>query len=100
MTLPSRVDYTQKETVCIHFMRVFYRIMEPIIKVRYKEKVLLALLFFLPATLGGYPRCDKTPRAQRSDKTPGSHGFSVSVSGSPRKYRPEQVYTIQLSVRL
>ena len=79
--------------------------MEPIIKVRYKEKkniflapTLFLLVLLLDGALGGYPRCDKTPRDQHSDKTPGSNGFSVKVSGSPRKYRPDQVYTITLSV--
>lgn len=72
--------------------------MEPIIKVRYKEKIFLIALFLLfDGALGGYPRCDKTPKDQLSAKTPGSNGFSVSVSGSPRKYRPEQVYTITIS---
>ena len=75
--------------------------MEPIIKVRYKEKVLWTLLLIVHGTLGQISRCDKTPEDYRQKaKTPGSHGFSVSVSGSPRKYRPEQVYTIKLSVSI
>ena len=75
--------------------------MEPIIKVRYKEKILWTLLLIVHGTLGQISRCDKTPEDyKRVEKTPGSHGFSVSVSGSPRKYRPEQVYTIKLSVSI
>jgi len=75
--------------------------MEPIIKVRYKEKfvglLLLLLACLIPDTLGLFPRCDKTPRDQGTEKFPGDNGFTIQVSGSPRKYRPNQVYTIQLS---
>lgn len=73
--------------------------MEPVIKVRYKEKLFLFICcWLLGTTVGFMPRCDKTPQDQRSDKIPGDQGFSIHVSGSPRKYRPNQVYTIQLSV--
>ena len=73
--------------------------MEPVIKVRYKEKLLVFCLL-LGSVVGFMPRCDKTPQDQGGDKIPGDNGFSIHVSGSPRKYRPNQVYTIQLHVRI
>lgn len=73
--------------------------MEPVIKVRYKEKLFLFVCcWLLGTTVGFMPRCDKTPHDQTGNKIPGDQGFSIHVSGSPRKYRPNQVYTIQLSV--
>ena len=76
--------------------------MEPVIKVRYKEKFFLFIgvcwLLVVGSAEGFMARCDKTPQDQRSDKIHGDNGFSIHVSGSPRKYRPNQVYTIQLGV--
>ena len=76
--------------------------MEPVIKVRYKEKFFLLIgvcwLLVVGSAEGFMARCDKTPQDQRSDKIHGDNGFSIHVSGSPRKYRPNQVYTIQLGV--
>jgi hypothetical protein len=70
--------------------------MEPIIKVRYKEKFLFLFLVFLNS-VHSVPICDKTPVGQGTDKIPGDNGFAIQLSGSPRKYRPNQVYTIKLS---
>lgn len=74
-------------------------VMEPIIKVRYKEKVLITFLLVLAQTNAILPRCDKTPHDQGVSKISGDNGFTIQVSGAPRKYRQNQVYTIQLSVR-
>ena len=74
--------------------------MEPVIKVRYKEKMVIWLcLGILISTVGAtLPKCDKTPHDQGTDKIPGDNGFAIHVSGSPRMYRPNQLYNIQLSV--
>ena len=70
--------------------------MEPIIKVRYKEKLLFLFLAFL-SSVHSVPICDKTPVGQGTPQG-GDNGFAIQLSGSPRKYRPNQVYTIKLSV--
>ena len=70
--------------------------MEPIIKVRYKEKFIFLFLVFL-SSVHSVPICEKSPVGQ-GDKIPGDNGFAIQLSGSPRKYRPNQVYTIKLSV--
>ena len=71
--------------------------MEPIIKVRHKEK--LAILFVtLLSTVLGMPQCDKSPHEQGTEKHAGDNGFSIHVRGTPRKYRPNEVYTIELKV--
>lgn len=74
--------------------------MEPIIKVRHKEKLVILLASILiHVAYGILPRCDKTPSDQNVHRIGGDNGFTIQVSGSPRKYRPNQVYTITLSVR-
>ena len=71
--------------------------MEPIIKVRYKEK--LAILFVaLLSMVSSMPQCDKSPPEQGNEKLTGDNGFSIHVRGTPRKYRPNEVYTIELRV--
>lgn len=55
------------------------------------------LLLMLPLVLGSAPKCDKTPLGQEAPKTPGENGFYVTVAGSPRLYRPGQVYTVSLA---
>ena len=84
--------------------------MEPITKVRYKEKkwrsyAIALWICFLSCQLflgseAALARCDKTPRDQGGDRIPGDNGFSVIVSGMPRKYRPNQVYTMIIKVDL
>ena len=82
----------------IQEISIFFSLgMEPIIKVRYKEKLLFLFLVFLNS-VDSVPICDKTPVGQGTDKIPGDNGFAIQLSGSPRKYRPNQVYTIKLSV--
>lgn len=92
-------------------------------KVRIKlGKMTMLSVFLLLATLGfssgSAPKCDKRPLGQQSHKTYGDNGFKVtpllgpncnvfdinfisaaqvSVVGSPRLYRPGQVYTVTLS---
>ena len=67
-------------------------------KVRHK---LGWILFILPllfnVALGSAPKCDKRPLGQEASKTSGDHGFYVEVAGSPRLYRPGQVYTVSLT---
>ena len=63
-------------------------------KVRHRSGWLLLLL---PLVLGSAPKCDKTPLGQEASKTPGENGFYVTVAGSPRLYRPGQVYTVSLA---
>ena len=72
--------------------------MEPIIKVRYKEAFFLCLGILANVVYGALPKCDKTPHDQGTDKIAGDNGFAIHVSGSPRMYRPNQLYNIQLSV--
>ena len=55
------------------------------------------ILLMLPLVLGSAPKCDKTPLGQEASKTPGENGFYVTVAGSPRLYRPGQVYTVSLA---
>ena len=75
--------------------------MEPVIKVRYKASaLLLALTLILNLIL---PRvdaagCDKAPRDQHASKSDGDNAFAIQVNGSPRLYRPNQIYTITLRV--
>lgn len=71
-----------------------------VIKVRYKSPALafvFALLLCLPAKSQG-AGCDKTPRDQYAAKTDGNNGFAIQINGSPRLYRPNQIYTITLKV--
>lgn len=56
----------------------------------------LVLVIIVGNVNASMPICDKTPHDQSTDKTPGDHGFSVQISGFPRKYRPNQTYTIKL----
>jgi hypothetical protein len=73
--------------------------MEPITKVRFKERIsFLCLLIVFHGAFASMPRCEKSPLDQAAGKIGGDNGFSISVSGSPRKYRPNQVYTLNLSV--
>lgn len=71
-------------------------------KVRIKlGKMTMLSVFLLLVSLGlsssSAPKCDKRPLGQQSHKTYGDNGFKVSVVGSPRLYRPGQVYTVTLS---
>lgn len=67
-------------------------------KVRYRLGwILLVLPLLFNVALGSAPKCDKTPLGQEAQKTPGENGFYVTVAGSPRLYRPGQVYTVSLA---
>ena len=67
-------------------------------KVRIRLDLLIfAILLILDVGSGSAPKCDKRPLGQQSYKTYGDNGFKVSVVGSPRLYRPGQVYTVTLS---
>jgi len=57
----------------------------------------LLLTLLVSGVRGSAPKCNKTPLGQQSYKTWGDNGFKVSVVGSPRLYRPGQVYTVSLS---
>jgi hypothetical protein len=65
-------------------------------KVRWKPLIVLLVLNLVQVAHGNTKKCDKTPTGQETYKTPGDHGFSVSVAGSPSLYRPNQTYTITL----
>jgi len=67
------------------------------IKVRYRLFWLILGCLSPKALSSGGPKCDKTPLGQEAPKTPGEHGFYVTVAGSPRLYRPGQVYTVSLA---
>ena len=84
-------------------------------KVRWKGiwmiSILVNLLFVNNAIASG-PKCNKIPPTQVAEKafsqvlnllllqgapqTRGDHGFAVVIAGSPRLYRPGQVYTVTL----
>lgn len=67
-------------------------------KVRYKPGwILLAVLLLVNGALGSAPKCDKTPLGQEASKTSGENGFYVTVAGSPRLYRPGQLYKVSLA---
>lgn len=51
------------------------------------------------SALQALPKCFKSPLETNSDKTEGDNGFAVLINGSPRLYRPNQIYTITLRVR-
>jgi len=74
--------------------------MEHIIKVRYKSPALILTLALLLSfsNKGEGAGCDKTPRDQYAAKTDGNNGFAIQINGSPRLYRPNQIYTITLKV--
>ena len=59
--------------------------------------VLVLLSLLCCQVSGSAPKCNKRPLGQQSYKTWGDNGFKVSVVGSPRLYRPGQVYTVSLS---
>ena len=59
--------------------------------------VLVLLSLLCCQASGSAPKCNKRPLGQQSYKTWGDNGFKVSVVGSPRLYRPGQVYTVSLS---
>ena len=74
--------------------------MEPVIKVRYKRSalgLLLSLILTLIPNANG-AACDKTPKDQYASKSDGDNGFAIQINGSPRMYRPNQIYTITLKV--
>ena len=75
--------------------------MEPVIKVRYKGAILMLIVVSLLArdARSAHLRCEKTPKETYVPKTEGSNGFAVTITGSPRLYRPNQIYTISLRVR-
>ncbi len=73
-----------------------------VIKVRYKSPALafvVALCLCLPGASQA-AGCDKTPRDQYAAKTDGNNGFAIQINGSPRLYRPNQIYTITLRVNI
>ena len=75
--------------------------MEPVIKVRYKRSVLVLVLLTLTLIPNANcAACDKTPKDQYASKSDGDNGFSVQINGSPRMYRPNQIYTITLKVSM
>ncbi len=81
------------------FPRIHHR-MEPVIKVRHKvfTLALMALsLVLIPSAHAG-AGCDKTPKDQYASKSDGDNGFAIQINGSPRLYRPNQIYTITLKV--
>merc|ERR1711936_250662 len=67
-------------------------------KVRWKGGTLLILTFalLLRDVVGSGPKCNKIPPTQAASQTRGDHGFAVVIAGSPRLYRPGQVYTVTL----
>ncbi|XP_059097069.1 spondin-1-like isoform X2 [Tigriopus californicus] len=84
--------------------------MEPVIKVRYKPKrmavtqmmwfccvvALVAMSTWIPR-VSSMNRCDKSPQETSAPNTEGDNGFAITITGSPRLYRPEQIYTIKLT---
>ena len=86
-------------------------------KVRWKGGTFLIFTFalLLRDVVGSGPKCNKIPPTQVKDQivsmlkfkikipspqaasqTRGDHGFAVVIAGSPRLYRPGQVYTVTL----
>lgn len=80
--------------------------MEPVIKVRHKMSasfLLLAIVVLLsPAASSGkmIQKCEKSPKEMSTPKSEGDHGYALLINGSPRLYRPNQMYTVTLKVRL
>ena len=68
-------------------------------KVRIKLLRVSVLVFLLVVAGcdGSAPKCNKQPMGQQARKTYGDNGFRLSVVGSPRLYRPGQVYTVSLA---
>jgi hypothetical protein len=67
-------------------------------KVRWKGGTLgiLILTALVHNAVGSGPKCNKIPPTQVASPTRGDHGFAVVIAGSPRLYRPGQVYTVTL----
>jgi len=67
-------------------------------KVRWKGGTLgfLILTALVHNVIGSGPKCNKIPPTQVASQTRGDHGFAVVIAGSPRLYRPGQVYTVTL----
>merc|ERR1711974_113012 len=65
-------------------------------KVRWKGGTLgfLILTALVHNVVGSGPKCNKIPPTQVASQTRGDHGFAVVIAGSPRLYRPGQVYTV------
>ena len=91
---------------------VAVNMLDPVIKVRHKATtpppppsrlvlLLLSLLLFAPPPPAAEAQiCDKTPLEYiGQEKTPGNNGYEVNIIGKPRLYRPNQQYTITLTVR-
>ena len=76
--------------------------MEPVIKVRHKvftlALVAVSLVLNLIPSVHAAAGCDKTPKDQYASKSDGDNGFAIQINGSPRLYRPNQIYTITLKV--
>jgi len=66
-------------------------------KVRIRLGIVFGLFLLIGSSSSSAPKCDKRPLGQQSYKTYGDNGFKLSVVGSPRLYRPGQVYTVSLS---
>lgn len=59
--------------------------------------LLLVVLVDIGASAAKSPKCNKTPASQLVAQTRGDHGFSVTLAGAPRLYRPGQLYVVNLS---
>ena len=62
--------------------------------------LLLLAAAFSASGVAGSNRCVKEPRETTVAMTEETdNGFAITITGSPRKYRPHQTYTISLEVR-
>ena len=61
--------------------------------------LLLAAVSAAASGVAGSNRCVKEPRETTVAMTEETdNGFAITITGSPRKYRPHQTYTISLEV--
>ena len=56
--------------------------------------LVLSLLVTLAAS--STPRCDKSPANYHTAPSQGDNGFRISITGTPRLYRPGTTYEIEL----
>ena len=60
------------------------------------REVGLVLSLLLTLAASSTPRCDKSPANYHTAPSQGDNGFRISITGTPRLYRPGTTYEIEL----